>query len=255
MASARLKQLLIGVAFPLVLLASWQVLADARVLNPVFFPAPLRALAVLAERIADGSLWPPLLATVWRMMIGWLLAGFIGVLIGALIGTSSAAREYLGPTLEFLRPLPASAIIPVAILFLGLTQQMSLVVIAFGAIWPVLLGSVYGFSSVKPRLSEVSAVLEMSKSDYFRYIALPSAMPDILSGARISLAIALILSVVVEMQASLPGLGREIMMAQRSFRSADLYAGLVVLGALGFAVSSALKLVEQRLLSWRRPHH
>ena len=253
MATARLKRILVGVAFPLALLALWQVLADARVLNPVFFPAPSRALGVLAERVADGSLWPPLLATLWRMLVGWLLAGLVGILLGALIGTSAAARDYLGPTLEFFRPLPASAIIPVAILFLGLTQQMSLVVIAFGAIWPVLLGSVYGFSSIKARLSEVSAVLEMSRIEFFRYIALPSALPDIISGARISLALALILAVVVEMQASLPGLGREIMMAQRTFRSADLYAGLVVLAAVGFAVSYVLKLIERRLLGWRHP--
>lgn len=253
MASARVRQLLIGIAFPLALLAAWQVLADARVLNPVFFPAPSRALGVLAERVADGSVWPPLLATLWRMLVGWLLAGLLGVLLGALIGTSAASRDYLGPTLEFFRPLPASAIIPVAILFLGLTQQMSLVVIAFGAIWPVLLGSVYGFSSIKARLGEVSAVLEMSRTEFFCYIALPSALPDIISGARISLALALILSVVVEMQASLPGLGRDIMMAQRTFRSADLYAGLVVLGAVGFAISYGLRLLERRLLRWRHP--
>lgn len=248
----RLKLVAIGLAFPLALLGLWQLLADARVLNPVFFPAPSRAVGVLADRIADGSLWPPLWATLWRMLVGWLFAGIAGVMIGALVGMSASARAYLGPTLEFFRPLPASAIIPVAILFLGLTQQMSLVVIAFGAIWPVLLGSVYGFSSIQPRLGEVSAVLEMSLAQYFRYIALPSAMPDILSGARISLAIALILSVVVEMQASLPGLGREIMMAQRSFRSPDLYAGLITLGALGYAVSYSLKRLEQRLLRWRR---
>ena len=85
-----------------------------------------------------------------------VLAGLLGVVLGAAIGSSGTARDYLGPTLEFFRPLPASAIIPVAILFLGLTQQMSLAVIAFGAIWPVLLGSVYGFSTIKSRLREVA---------------------------------------------------------------------------------------------------
>ncbi len=253
MGSAAFKRWAIGLAFPALLVVLWQVLADARVLNPVFFPAPSRAAAVLRERMADGSLWPPIIATLWRMLVGWLLAGLVGIGLGALVGTSRAARDYLGPTLEFFRPLPASAIIPVAILFLGLTQQMSLAVIAFGAIWPVLLGSVYGFASINPRLGEVGAVLQMSPFEYFRHIALPSALPDIISGARISLAIALILAVVVEMQASLPGLGRDIMMAQRSFRSADLYAGLVVLGAVGFAVSYGLRLIEARMLRWREP--
>ena len=249
--SSRAMRWLIGLAFPLALVVGWQIAADARVLSPVFFPAPSRALGVLIERIGDGSIWPPIVATLWRMLVGWLLAGLAGVALGAAIGSSPAARAYLGPTLEFFRPLPASAIIPVAVLFLGLTDKMSLAVIAFGAVWPVLLGSVYGFSTVKPRLGEVSAVLEMSRIEYFRYIALPSALPDIISGARISLAIALILSVVVEMQASLPGLGQNIMQAQRSFRSADLYAGLAVLGAVGFGVSAGLRVLESRLLRWR----
>jgi sulfonate transport system permease protein len=250
-----LKQLAIGLAAPLALIAAWQLLAELRVLSPVFFPAPSRAVAVLVERIADGTLWPPILASLWRMLVGWLLASLLGVALGALIGSSRSAREYLSPTLEFFRPLPASAIIPVAILFLGLTQTMGLFVIAFGAIWPVLLGSVYGFSAIKHRLTEVSAVLEMSKVEYFRHIALPSALPDIISGARISLAIALILTVVVEMQASLPGLGQNIMQAQRSFRSADLYAGLIVLGIVGFAVSYVLRVMEARLLRWRDAGH
>ena len=246
---------LTGLAVPVVFVLLWQVLADARVLSPVFFPAPSRAVAALVERATDGTLWPPILATLWRMLVGWALASLLGVLLGAAIGSSENARAYLGPTLEFFRPLPASAIIPVAILFLGLTQQMSLAVIAFGAIWPVLLGSVYGFSTIKPRLREVSATLEMSRIEFFRHVAMPSALPDIISGARISLAIALILSIVVEMQASLPGLGQDIMQAQRRFRSADLYAGLIVLAALGFAVSSVLTAIEKRFLRWRNVRH
>ena len=245
----------LGLAFAVGLLALWQLASEARVLSPVFFPAPSRAIAVLWERVRDGSLWPPLIETLWRMCVGWLLAGLIGIMLGAAIGSSRTARGYTGPTLEFFRPLPASAIIPVAILFLGLSNAMSLAVIAFGAVWPVLLGSAYGFANVKPRLKEVAATLEMTPLDYFRQIALPSALPDIVSGARISLALALILAVVVEMQASLPGLGRDIMLAQRSFRSADLYAGLIVLGLVGFAVSHGLALLERRLVRWREPEH
>ena len=154
------------------------------------------------------------------------------------------ARDFLEPTLEFLRPLPASAIIPVAILFLGLSNEMSVSVIAFGAIWPVLLSSVYGFGSLQVRLREVSAALGFGRIEFLRKIAFPAALPDILSGVRVSLAICLILAVVTEMQASLPGLGRDIFFAQRNFRSADLYAGLIMLGALGFIVNYVLLLIE-----------
>lgn len=236
------------------LLAIWQVLSELQVISPVFFPPPTRALSELASRLADGSAYPSISSTCLRMFFGWICASVLGVALGAIIGSSRIGREYLEPTLEFIRPLPASAIIPVAILFFGLTNQMSVAVIAFGAIWPVLLSSVYGFSSIQGRLQEVSAVLGLTRMEFLRKIAIPSAMPDILSGIRVSLAISLILAVVTEMQASLPGVGRDIFMAQRSFRSADLYAGLILLGAIGFTVNYALVAFENRALRWRRPY-
>jgi ABC-type nitrate/sulfonate/bicarbonate transport system permease component len=243
-----------AVAFAIGLLLVWQLLAELRVISPVFFPAPSRAFEVLASRFADGSIWPSIEATSLRMLFGWVFASLLGIAIGAAIGSSAMARDFLEPTLEFLRPLPASAIIPVAILFLGLSNEMSISVIAFGAIWPVLLSSIYGFGSLQVRLREVSAALGFSRIEFLRKIAFPAALPDILSGVRVSLAICLILAVVTEMQASLPGLGRDIFLAQRNFRSADLYAGLIMLGAIGFIVNYALLMVEQRLLRWRHPH-
>jgi sulfonate transport system permease protein len=171
--------------------------------------------------------------------------------IGAAIGSSRLARDLLEPTLEFVRPLPASAVIPVAILFLGLSNTMSLAVIAFGAIWPVLLASVHGFSSVQPELRQVSDVLGFNRAAFIWKIALPSALPDIVAGLRVSLAISLILAVVTEMQASLPGLGWDIFYAQRVYRSADLYAGLILLGALGFMGNLLLMQIERRALRWR----
>jgi sulfonate transport system permease protein len=185
------------------------------------------------------------------MFFGWALASLAGVVFGAAIGFSRAARETLEPSLEFMRPLPASAVIPAAILFFGLSNTMTVAVIAFGAVWPVLLASVHGFASVEPQLMEVSAALRLSRTQLFFKVAAPSALPDILAGARVSLAISLILAVVTEMQASQPGLGQNILLAQRSFRSPELYAGVVTLGIMGFAINHAIVLLERRLLRWR----
>lgn len=242
---------LAALGFALLLLAAWQLLADAYLISPIFFPSPLRAFRVLQQRVADGSLWLPLAATSLRMTVGWLLASVIGTALGAAIGSSRLARNLLNPTLEFIRPLPASAIIPVAILFLGLSNKMSVAVIAFGAIWPVLLASVHGFSSVPLELTNVSDVLGFRRWDFLRKIAFPSALPDIVAGLRVSLAIALILTVVTEMQSSLPGLGWDIFSAQRFYRSADLYAGLIMLALLGFAANHLILLLEWRVLRWR----
>ncbi len=238
-------------AFALTLIGLWQLLADLNLISPIFFPSPARAFAVLEYRLADGSLWGSLAGTSLRMVFGWLLASIAGVILGAAIGSSRLTRDLLDPTLEFIRPLPASAVIPVAILFLGLSNAMSLTVIAFGAIWPVLLASVHGFSTVQHELSDVSNVLGFGRRQFLQKIALPSTLPDIIAGLRVSLAIALILTVVTEMQSSLPGLGWDIFFAQRSYRSADLYAGLILLAALGFTANHLILLLERRALRWR----
>jgi ABC-type nitrate/sulfonate/bicarbonate transport system permease component len=185
------------------------------------------------------------------MFFGWALASLLGVILGAAIGSSRTARDYLEPLLEVVRPLPASAIIPAAILFLGLSNEMAITVIAFGAIWPVLLSSAHGFATIEPRLREVAEALCLSRRQLLVKIAVPGALPDILAGARVSLAIALILAVVTEMQASQPGLGQNILLAQRSLRSPELYAGIVSLGIMGFVLNHALIMIEQHLLRWR----
>jgi sulfonate transport system permease protein len=246
-----LKRLALALILPLLLLAAWQAAASGGLLSAAYFPAPSRTADALIYVVSSGALWGPLGATMLRMLEGWLLASFCGVLLGALIGSSRGARDYLQPMLEFLRPFPASAIIPAAIMILGLSQAMAVFVIAFGSVWPVLLGALHGFSAVEPRLKEVANALEMRPANYLWKIALPSALPDIFTGMRISLAIALILAVVVEMQAGQIGLGQNILLAQRMFRSPELYAGIVVLGLFGFLTSWLLNIVERRLLAWK----
>jgi sulfonate transport system permease protein len=235
--------------------ALWQLIANLRLVSPVFLPGPDRAWAALLRGFARGDLLEKLDGTLWHMALGWFLASLAGIFVGALVGSSRAMRSYVAPTLEFLRPLPVSAIIPVAIALFGLTQSMALFVIAFGAIWPTLLATVHGFAAVEPRLYEVARVLHLSRLAVIFKIALPSASPDILSGMRLSLTVALILSVVCEMLAGLDGLGHWVLLSARSFRSADLFAGVILLGAIGYATALMLSAFERRLLVWRTSGH
>jgi ABC-type nitrate/sulfonate/bicarbonate transport system permease component len=239
--------LLVGAA----LIVFWQWIADARLVSPVFLPGPDRAWNALMRGFASGELEWKLLGTIERMVYGWLLASLVGIALGALIGISPTARAYLGPMLEFLRPLPASAIIPVAIALLGLSDFMVLTVIAFGALWPMLLSTIHGFAAVEPRLYEVARLLGLSHWEVIRKIALPSAMPDILAGMRLGLTVALILAVVGEMLASRDGLGLWILLSARSFRAPDLFAGVILLGLIGYVSALLLGAVESRVLRWR----
>ena len=137
-----------------------------------------------------------------------------------------------------------SALIPVAIALFGLSQAMALTVIGFGALWPMLLATVHGFASVEPRLYEVARTLHMSRTEVIFKVALPSASPDILAGMRLSVTVALILSVVCEMLAGLDGLGHWVLLSARSFRSADLFAGVILLGVIGYVTALVVAMVE-----------
>ncbi len=243
----RLASFVVGVGF----IYGWQMIADAKLISPVFLPGPDRAWAALLRGFHSGILEPKLVGTVQRMIIGWLLASLLGIALGTMIGVSPRARKIFGPTLEFLRPLPSSAIIPLAIALFGLSEGMVLGVIGFGALWPMLLSTVHGFGAVEPRLYEVSRALGMSKLSVIWKIALPSSMPDILAGMRLGLTVSLILAVVGEMLTGRDGLGNWILLAARSFRAPDLYAGVILLGLLGYVSAQALAWVESRLLRWR----
>ena len=241
----------LGVLALLVLL--WQLAAVQEWVSPVFFPAPTRSAAALAEQMASADFWQAFRETVTRMALGFVTASVAGIVLGAAIGLSPGVRATLEPTLELIRPLPASAMVPVFVLLLGLNDRMIVIAIAFSALWPVLLNTVHGFKTVEPRLMEVARILHLSRLETVWKIALPNAMPDIFAGLRLALTVSLILAVVTEMLAGVIGLGQNITLAARSFRSADLYAGIIVLGALGYLSNLLLERAEQRLLRWRAP--
>ena len=148
--------------------------------------------------------------------------------------------------------MPPAAVIPIAIAIFGLSPEMSLVVVIFGAIWPALLATVHGFSSVEPRLKEVGQALAMSPLALIWKIALPNATPDIIAGMRLSLVVSLVLVVITDMITGQPGLGSLVVLASRTFDMAGLFAGLVLLSLIGLISNAAIVAVERRLLAYQR---
>ena len=236
------------------LIALWATACALHWVSPVFLPSPAATWAALRDGFAHGDLPRLMIGTIERMAYGWALASCVGMALGAVIGTSPTLRAWLAPTLELMRPLPASAIVPVAIALVGLSPAMVLIVITFGAVWPVLLATVHGFASIEPRLHEVGRVLRLSRLAFIVKIGLPNALPDAIAGMRLSLTIALILAIVGEMLASQEGLGTAILLAARSFRAADLFAGVGLLGLIGLASNALLTTGERRVLRWKQTH-
>lgn len=253
--NATIQKLLWGGSSVLVgcgLILLWQGIADAQLISSVFLPGPRATWTALQYGFENGNLGGMFIETTKRMAYGWLLSALVGILIGACIGMSKTVRAYLEPSLEAIRPLPASAVIPIAIALFGLGETTVYSVICFGSMWPMLMATIHGFSAVEPTLYEFARGIGMSRTKTILKIALPSSMPDILGGLKVSMAIALVLTVVTEMLVGQQGLGTWILLAGRSYRAADVFAGIALLGILGYLSSLLLSVVEMRLLRWQR---
>lgn len=231
----------------------WYLATRLGLVPRVLVPSPLVVLERIVAGFSSGRLLEQTASTVGSMLLGWLLCSLLGIALGAAIGIWPLARRALAPVLEILRPLPPAAIIPVAIAVLGLSREMSLFVIVFGAIWPALLATVHGFAAVEPRLVEVGQALAMSRWQFITKIALPNAAPDILSGMRLSLVISLVMAVITDMITGQVGLGSLVVLASRTFDTAGLFAGLVLLSVIGFVSNAAIQHVERRVLAYQDP--
>jgi sulfonate transport system permease protein len=242
---------LLGLAGLGLVVLVWHLVTAGGLVSKAFLASPAATWDALLRGLTTGDMLGQLWATVLRMLYGWLLASVVGIALGSLVGISETARAYLRPVLAFARSLPASAVIPVAISLVGLTPSMVLGVIAFGSLWPTLLATVQGFATVEPRLKDVARVLHLSRTAFIWKIGLPNAVPDIVAGMRLSLTVALILAVIGEMLSGQEGLGTAILLAARSFRAPELYAGIALLGLIGLVSSHALLVMERRMARWR----
>ena len=240
-----------GFAIGLMIIGLWKFVVDARFVSPMYLPEPARAWSALVNGFTEGELASRLVLTLEHIVLGWLFASIVGVVVGSLLGVSRFARVFIAPMLEIFRPLPAAALFPVAISIFGLNEKMVVAVIGFGAVWPTLLATVHGFDTVHERLRDVRHLLELSRWNYIRKVALPNASPHILAGMRLSLTYALVLSVTGEMLSSSEGLGFWIMQQARSFRADGVFAGVILFGVIGYVTAQLMSVLERWMLRWR----
>jgi ABC-type nitrate/sulfonate/bicarbonate transport system permease component len=235
------------------LVVAWQVVTTL-VDDPVSWPTFTDVMARFWDMwLADPdawvrSLWP----SMARLLVGWLGAVVVGIVVGTLIGLSARARDYVNPIVQFLRAIPPPALLPLFIVLLGIGDLMKATMILFGVVWPILLNTADGVSSVEPLHRETGRVYRIGFRDELLRIILPSAAPKIFAGLRVSLSIAVILMVISELVATVDGVGFELVQAQRSFRSLDVWATIVLLGIIGYGLNTILGLVEGSVLSWHR---
>jgi ABC-type nitrate/sulfonate/bicarbonate transport system permease component len=185
-----------------------------------------------------------------RVALGFGVAVLVGVTAGFLLGLSRTASAIAQPVVSFLRAIPAAALLPPAIVILGVGNSMKVFVIAFVACWPVLLNTSDGVRELDRTMLDTARVYGIGGLERLRLVILPAVAPRIFAGMRVSLAISVLLLVTSEMVASTNGIGHFVFLAQSQFAVADMWAGVILLGLIGFVLNVAFEAVERRVLRW-----
>jgi ABC-type nitrate/sulfonate/bicarbonate transport system permease component len=218
--------------------------------NAVLVPPPSAVAQRVFAVVTAGTLLAPLGRTMFLLAVAYAIGCVLGIALGVLMGRFRPVHGLLEPLVEVLRPLPKPALLPPLMLFLGLGDTMKITAVALGVFFPVLINTIQGVRGVDPVLVDTARTFQHSRAALLWKVVLPSAMPLVLSGMRIALGIALVLVVVAEMMAGTGGIGYLIIDLQRSFRIVDMYAWVVILAVLGYALNELFVRIERRAIHW-----
>lgn len=236
---------------PLVVgLVLWQLLGPAK---SVYAPPPLSWFEQLGRLWSDGTLLKALGDTIATFAISVVIATLLGAIFGALVGRVRLLDRMLGPLFEFFRVLPPAAIVPLAVLVAGYSQDMKVGVVVLSAVWPILLQVRATARGLDPILFDVAKVMRLGRLKTFTKVLLPSIVPSILQGLRLATPILLIIVLLVEIVTRINGLGGQIQQATENYQSAAVYGLLIVTGLLVLAMNFIVGALESWFLRYR-PH-
>lgn len=243
--------------------AAWEL--GTRATTSPYFPTPAKIVTRMYHLWFSGPIShvfltstavQNILPSLGRMALGLAASVVVGITVGLALGRSRRAFEYLDPLLQFARVIPPPTLVPIFIVLLSVGTQMQLASIIFSAVWPILLNTADGARSVDRLQMDTARVFQLSGTDRLFKIIIPASLPKIFAGLRLSLSLSLILMVFSELlPGTANGIGFELVDAQSRSDLPTMWAGIVLLGILGYLLNSILLLVEQRLLAWHRTSH
>ncbi|HEX6497916.1 MAG TPA: ABC transporter permease [Micromonosporaceae bacterium] len=243
---------LLGVLGFAVFLALLEVVPRSGLVSAKFLPPTSRIAAALGDQLGQASFWTAVADTARGWFLGLAIAVVLGVVVGFVVGTVPPLREYTASTIEFLRPIPSVALIPLAVLLFGTDLRSVLLLVVYASFWQVLIQVLYGVQDVDPVARDTARTFGLGGWAQIRHVVWPTALPYVLTGIRLAAAVALILAITAELVIGAPGLGNAIGTAQSSGAIPAMYALVIVTGLLGVAVNVAARLIERRLLSWHQ---
>ncbi len=232
----------------------WQLLYALEVATHSTLPSPIEVGEELWTLAGTSAYWHAIWQTFTAWFLGLAIASVIAIPVGILLGANSNAYRASRSTIDFVRTLPPISLIPIVALLYGATVKTSLVLIVFASLWPLMLQAMYGIRQVDPVARDTARTYRLGRWRTARSVLLPSALPYIGTGVRISSAMSLLLAVGVEFIAESPGLGKQIAAAQAGLHIPQMYAYIVTAAVLGVLLTAVLVFAERRLLGWHPSH-
>jgi NitT/TauT family transport system permease protein len=250
--SARAREILVSVLSPLAVLAAWELLVRARLLDARFFPAPTSIVGTFAAVVRSGDLWTDLSATLTRIALGYLLGAVPALVVGVALGLAPFARAFATPIIFALYPIPKVAVLPLIMLIFGIGEASKYVIVAIGVFFLVVVNTMAGVLSIERIYFDVARNFHVSRGDFYARVVLPGALPQIFTGLKLAVGVALIILVTAEFVGAQSGVGVMIYQAWQVFAIERLFVGLVVVSFLGYLLSLAFDELERLALPWRR---
>lgn len=245
------NRFLAGAAIPVLLFVLWQLAGDLKLISTVFLPTPYMIAAELGGLLQTGELASHLGISVGRAAAGFAIGGSLGLLLGIAAGLSRSTEQLIDPSVQMLRMVPHLAIAPLIILWFGFGETSKIAIIANGAFFPLYVNTVLGIRSVDNKLFEVASVLSFSRFKQIVRLILPAALPNILLGLRISLAVSWLGLVVAELIGSQSGIGFLINIGKQNGVTELIFVGIIIFAVVGKLIDSVVRLFERRWLQWR----
>ncbi|MFC9516761.1 ABC transporter permease [Nocardiaceae bacterium NPDC056970] len=239
---------------PLVLLVLWQLLSSAGLVSDKTLASPAQVISAAAELWSDGSLQDALAVSVQRVLLGAVLGIVVAVLLGVLAGFSRIVELAIDPPIQMLRTVPFLGLIPLFIIWFGIGEQPKVFLVALGVMFPLYLNLFAGIRSIDGKLIEAAETLGLNKFQLAVHVILPGALPQALTGLRMSLGVAWLALIVAEQINADAGLGYLINNARIYFRIDIVIFGLLVYAFLGLATDAIVRALEGRLLTWRKTY-
>jgi ABC-type nitrate/sulfonate/bicarbonate transport system permease component len=238
---------------PIVLLAAaWEAFARSGLVTPFMLPPLSAVLARIWNDGATGDLAINTALTLYRALAGFAIAAGVGIALGFAMAQSALARWFFDPIISVGFPMPKIAFLPIVILWLGFFDVTKIAMVAFDAVFPVVTATMAGLQAVERELLWSARNMGAREGELMWQIMLPAALPQILTGLQVALPIALIVAVVTEMVLGGYGLGGAMTTASRFADSRGVFAGIVEVGVVGFAMVKAMAILRRRLLIWHQ---